>query len=120
MYFLAYDKNDVKGFYIEGVHKIIPYKYLVITEALYEYLLSLQDFKIKDFTTLENKVYDLSDKILFEEVLPEMKQGEATELDLLTEQNAQLVMDSAMKSSQIEQLNQMMSELLMSMAQGGK
>lgn len=120
MYFLSYDKNDAKGFYIEGIHKHIPPQCLVITQALYEYLLSLQDFKIKDYTTLENRVYDLSYKNLFEEVLPEITQGEPTEIDLLSEQNSQLVMDSAIKNAQIEQLNQIVSELLMKVAQGGK
>lgn len=118
MYFLAYEANEFKGFYMEGVHKSIPPKTLVITQALYEYLLSLQDFKLVDHETLENRIYDLSDKNLFEEVLPEMKQ-EVSELEVLTEQNAQLIMNSAMKDAQIEQLNQTVSDLVMTVAMGG-
>lgn len=71
MYILGIDKNnEVLGFYHKNIHKSIPEKNIQIDNELWQYLLNIGSFKIKeeylDSIFNSDKVFNISDKDMFE------------------------------------------------------
>jgi hypothetical protein len=142
-FILAYNEEDLKfrGFYKEGIHNNIPSPNITITKKLWRELMPLGMFKIKNDITLDLKVYDINNIDIFEPIKTEQPKPEPTRMDFVEEQNAQFVMDiaikdakleqlnndyaqvvidSALKDSEIEKLNQTVSEIILTVAEGGK
>ncbi|MFR3566419.1 MAG: hypothetical protein ACLTUR_00405 [Paraclostridium sordellii] len=139
---LVYNEDLIcEGFYKESIHKVIPSSHINIDQELKIYLMQLGSCKIKEDSNLQKTLYTYSDREMFEKVIIEYKKPEPIHSEIVEEQNAQLLIDNASKDSQIsdlmegqanalldsvskdseiEKLNQIVSELVLTIAQGGK
>ncbi|MRZ79658.1 hypothetical protein GKD14_02175 [Paeniclostridium sordellii] len=139
---LVYNEDLIcEGFYKESIHKIIPSSHINIDPELKAYLIQLGSCKIKKDSNLQKPLYTYSDIEMFEKVIIDYEKPEATHSEIVEEQNAQLLIDNASKDSQIadliegqanalldsaskdfkiEKLNKTVSELVLTIAQGGK
>ncbi|CEK30253.1 hypothetical protein JGS6364_08991 [[Clostridium] sordellii] len=113
---------EFNGFYLDDFSDKIPQPNILIDKELWEKLQKVTgDIKLKkDFTKKE--IYTISDFTLFEIIPIKSKKHKLTKMDALEEQNASLTLSMAIKDSQIEQLNQTVSDLVITVAQlqGGK
>lgn len=113
---------EFNGFYLDDFSDTIPKPNILIDKELWEKLQKVTgDIKLKkDFTKKE--IYTISDFTLFEIIPIKSKKHKLTKIDALEEQNASLTLSMAIKDSQIEQLNQTVSDLVITVAQlqGGK
>lgn len=113
---------EFNGFYLDNFSDKIPKPNILIDKELWEKLQKVTgDIKLKkDFTKKE--IYTISDFTLFEIIPIKSKKHKLTKMDALEEQNASLTLSMAIKDSQIEQLNQTVSDLVITVAQlqGGK
>ena len=113
---------EFNGFYLDDFSDKIPKPNILIDKELWETLQKVTgDIKLKkDFTKKE--IYTISDFTLFEIIPIKSKKHKLTKMDALEEQNASLTLSMAIKDSQIEQLNQTVSDLVITVAQlqGGK
>lgn len=120
--YMSYDNESLKfkGFYMDDIHgKNIPSPYININEGLWKYLQGLtEDFKLKD-GIISKKLYTLNDKDIIEVIPFVYEDPKPTRIDNLEEQNASLLLDIASKDSEIENLNQIVSDLVLTVAQGG-
>lgn len=116
MYCLAYEDKEFKGFYKEGVHKYIPQNHIKITDDLWQYLLQLQSFKIKEDAYLSNElVYNIDNKDLFEKVEATVIKG-TNPFDEIDAFNAQLMLENAHKDIKIKSLEKDMANVLLQIA----
>lgn len=120
--YMNYDNESLKfkGFYIDDIHgENIPSPYINIDEGLWKYLQNLtEEFKLKE-GILVKKLYTLTDKDIIETIPFVREDPKPTRIDTLEEQNASLLLDIASKDSEIDKLNQIVSELVLTVAQGG-
>ncbi|EPZ54697.1 hypothetical protein H477_3837 [[Clostridium] sordellii ATCC 9714] len=74
-----------------------------------------EDFKLKE--NFESKeIYTLEDICIIEIIPFEYKEYEPTRIDILEQENADLLLDSALKDSKIEQLENDLSDLMLEIA----
>ncbi|CEK34182.1 hypothetical protein UMC2_14321 [[Clostridium] sordellii] len=113
---------EFNGFYLDDFSDKIPKPNILIDKELWETLQKVTgDIKLKkDF--IKKEIYTISDFTLFEIIPIKSKKHKLTKVDALEEQNANLTLSMAIKDSQIEQLNQTVSDLVITAAQlqGGK
>ncbi|CEP89819.1 Uncharacterised protein [[Clostridium] sordellii] len=113
---------EFNGFYLDDFSDKIPKPNILIDKELWETLQKVTgDIKLKkDF--IKKEIYTISDFTLFEIIPIKSKKHKLTKVDALEEQNANLTLSMAIKDSQIEQLNQTVSDLVITVAQlqGGK
>ena len=113
---------EFNGFYLDDFSDKIPKPNILIDKELWETLQKVTgDIKLKkDF--IKKEIYTISDFTLFEIIPIKSKKHKLTKVDALEEQNASLTLSMAIKDSQIEQLNQTVSDLVITVAQlqGGK
>lgn len=103
MYLLAYEKDlSVIGFFRKDVHDIIPSPNLKISQGLWEKLIELGNFKIKEGMNLNKDLFDLEDIDLFEEITITQPKPKPSQIE---EQNAFLIKESLEKDIQIKELN---------------
>lgn len=145
MRYIHYDDTTLqfKHFYINRLNVeefSVPTPFLKIDEELWDYLHTLQeDFKIKD-TLILKELYTIEDKDIFEIIPFVYDTPKPSRMDFIEEQNAQMIMDlalkddtletlstdnaqliidSAMKDAKVEELEQTVSQLILEIAKGG-
>lgn len=125
MYYLRIEENNF-GFVLEGLHEIKETD-ISITNADYDMFFDLQakgkQFRLKEVPTGK----ELFDYV--EEYTPEINQVDPvpSETDILKEkvnvlekENADLLLDSALKDSKIETLQSDIADIMKEMAKGGQ
>ncbi|CEJ74221.1 Uncharacterised protein [[Clostridium] sordellii] len=117
--YMNYDCESLKfkGFYIDDIHgENIPTPTIEINNDLWKYIQNLtEDFKLKE--NFESKeIYTLEDICIIEIIPFEYKEYEPTRIDILEQENADLLLDSALKDSKIEQLENDLSDLMLEIA----
>ncbi|TAN63558.1 hypothetical protein WS9_015650 [Paraclostridium sordellii 8483] len=119
--YLHYEKDSFtfNGFYLEEYNHVIPSPNIIISPRLWEYLLSLtSDFKLKENFELK-ELYTIEDKDIFETIPFVYEEPKPTRIDVLEQENADLLLDSALKDSKIEQLENDLSDLMFEVASIG-
>lgn len=112
-YFLAYIGTEFKGFYISDIHKNIPSNTIKITEDLWKYLLDLNGIKFKLELSSVKDLYDISDKDLFCEDLPDASEIPQSPLQKLEDENAELLLNSVKKEVEISNLQSDIANILL-------
>lgn len=114
--------NELQGFYIDDVHKLIPEPNIVITEMLWEALLK-DDYIFKDVTIikeLKKDILDIEDLELFIIATRDIKDNTELPLNLriefLESENADLLIDSAIKDSRIKLLESDIADMMLEIA----
>lgn len=115
MYILHLNENKVSlGFYEEGIHKNIPSPNIQLTTELWEYLLNLNKFKIKDEIQIEERVYTIDDSEIFEVVKQEQPKSKPSLEDI---QIAEMTLELANKDIQLKELEKQQAQSLLELAE---
>lgn len=112
-----YESLKFKGFYIDDIHgENIPTPNIEINNDLWKYLQNLtEDFKLKE--NFESKeIYTLEDICIIQTIPFVSEYPKPTRIDLLEQENADLLLDSALKDERIEQLENDLSDLMLEIA----
>lgn len=112
-YFLAYVGTEFKGFYISDIHKNIPTNTIKITEDLWKCLLNFNGIKLKLELSSIKDLYDISDKDLFCEDLPDISEIPQSPLQRLENENAELLLNSVQKEIEISNLQSDIANILL-------
>lgn len=120
-YIMAYNEDlSFNGFYVKGIHTDIPVPNITISNDLWNHLVSLNSFKLKeDF--IEKDEYTIDDKDLFEEFTPYPDDLPAisTEPTLdnrvsdLEQENADLLLASVEQGLKLEVIEQDLADLML-------
>lgn len=120
-YKLHYINNEMKGFYTDEIHgENIPNPNILISEDLWQELLK-KEYQFKDYRKLPKKlIFELEDIILFKEVVREALEHKPTEvekrIEILEGENADLLIDSAVKDSKIQMLENDLADIMLEIA----
>ena len=117
--YMNYDCESLKfkGFYIDDIHdENIPTPNIEINKDLWKYIQNLtEDFKLKE-NFKSKEIYTLEDICIIETIPFENEKPKTTRIDILEQENADLLLDSALKDSKIEQLENDLSDLMLEIA----
>lgn len=117
-YYFAYEGTKFKGFYISDIHKNIPKNIIKISEDLWKYLLDLNGVKLKAELTSVKDLYELADKDLFCQDLPDTSNLPQSPMQKLEDENAELLLNTVQKDIEISNLQSDIANILLQL--GGK
>lgn len=119
--YMSYHSDTFKfnGFYLEDIHDEIPIPNICIDEELWNSLRELTtDFElIKDFQ--QKEIYTIEDMSMFVTIPFKSDTYKPTRIDIIEQENADLLLDSALKDERIEQLENDLSDLMLEIATMG-
>lgn len=125
MYYLRIEENNF-GFVLEGLHKIKETD-ISITNADYDMFFDLQakgkQFRLKEVPTgkeLFDYVQEYTPEVTPIDPVPSETDILKEKVNVLEKENADLLLDSALKDSKIETLQSDIADIMKEMAKGGQ
>lgn len=124
MYYLHYtlETNELNGFYNKNIHNNIPNPNIKITANLWTKLLE-HDYIFKDVNIihkLKKEIFDSEDIKYFDIAIREIEENIEIHLtervETLETENADLLMDSAIKDSKIKLLENDIADMMLELA----